>query len=96
MDENKTTTSQTAEAQSEDTLLAMAIGLQLWDEYWDEVTELKAKGEDKNEEYRKLFAELHGVRKDSPIALMFQAFTGGLTKGLLLADKLGAEESQPW
>ena len=91
----RTSTQQTAEPEDEmDERLATAIALQLWDEYWDEI---KDYGEDGRKPL-KMFAKLYQVPEKSPIALMFQAFTGGITKGLLLGKTLfdgGAEESQP-
>ena len=93
---DETRKDQTPQKDQDDTL-ALAIALQLWDNYWDERQQDSETERAESLRLRKTFAELSGARENSPISLMFVAFYGGLGKGLELGRKLwgGAEETEP-
>ena len=75
--------------------LSISMILHLWDEYW---TERDEKTKEESQVLRKTFSELYRAGANSPITLMFIAFTGGLEKGMELCMKimqLKKEESKP-
>jgi len=78
---NKAKNQQTAAQEREERIFA--IVLQIWDEY---NKKLLSYGEDARKPLE-MFVKLYGVDEQSPIALMFQSFVGGLFMGLTRGGK---------
>lgn len=88
MTENKTAQSPDQEEITRDEIIAYNVALKFWDEW---IEELHANPEEEQKP-AKVFAQYYGVKEKSPAALMFLAFTGGISKGIELVTKLEAEK----
>ena len=72
----------------QDEILAEALALQLWEEYW---TDRSPEETEERDRYRRLFSEAYKSSESSPMTLMFISFLGGLKKGISLWQTLNEQ-----
>lgn len=69
---------------NEDLAVFEELAFDLFDQWTSELT---ASGEEGKESAQR-YAQRHGIKENSPLAMMYSAFEGGLVKGIDLAKEI--------
>lgn len=65
-----------------------SVCLPLWDEWMDDVIAEKEEGQSDTLYVKQFFTKHYDCTENSPLAMMFAAFCGGIDRGLYLNEEM--------